>query len=86
MESRTGAHSSVDADRSQPHSSLALAVTEGNTADVPISCDQPCPCAGHTLSEITLYACSVSIYTVPSITTALLQYVIFHIIFNAFIS
>ena len=62
-------------------------VTEGNTADVPISYDQPCPCAGNTLSEIILYACSVSVYTVHSITTALLQYAIFHIsIFNAFIS
>ena len=82
--SREQVHFSVCADRSQPpgpHVGL-----RGNTADVPISYDQPCPCAGNTLSEIILYACSVSVYTVHSITMALLQYAIFHVIFDTFIS
>ena len=53
---------------------------EGRENVGPISYDQPYTNAGSTLSEIILYACSVSAYTVHSITTALLQYAIFHII------
>ena len=60
---------------------------EGHEHVRPISYDQPYTYAGNTLSEIILYACSVSAYTVHSIMMALLQYAIFHIIiFNAFIS
>ena len=84
MESREQAQSSGGVDMSNDHRPPPR---EGPEHVGPISYHQPCPCAGNTLSEIILYACSVSVNTVHSITTALLQYAIFRIIiFDAFIS
>ena len=80
--SRKQMNSSVGVDTSNHH---WLRARRSWTRE-PISYDQPYTYTGNTLSKIILYTCSVSTYTVHSIMIALLQYAIFHIIFDAFIS
>ena len=77
MKSREQVHSSVGVDTRNDHWPRPR---EGREHMWPISYDQPCSCAGNTLSEIILYTYSVSVYTVHSIMPALLQSAIFHII------